>query len=761
MRLLKILIGLGLTGALLACGGGGGNASSAGTGTSTGTSTGTTVAAIDLSSAALQVSPTAGSSVLISAVAKDANNNALAGKSIAWVASAGTLGSIQTATGADNGLATAQLSAVGVAVGKTITVTVTSEGKSASTIVTVTNGGVAATAATVGVTVVNVSGAAVNSISIGGGFSARAVVKDENGNLVPNKLVSFSLSGSAIATLSSTTALTDASGIALVSLAPAAINSLGAATVSASATFGSSTPTGQSDFAVSPSSLSLSAITVGSSSLASGGNTSVQASAIVAGASPGGVSVNVSFSASCGRINGSGTSVSVTTNGSGVASAVYSAVAPDGTLCSGPVTISAASAGASPTSTVINVAVPVANAITFVSANPAQIFVAGTGALEQSLVKFKVLSGATSLPNVSVQFSLTINPGGVGLSATGLTAPVTATSDSNGEVSVSIFSGTIPGPVRVRAALGSNAAVFAESQNLTVASGPPSQRFMSVSVSTFNIEGWLIDGTSTTITARLADRQGNPVDDGTVVNFTSEGGQVATSCATARVNGISLCSVDFISQNFRPGDGRVSVLAFTTGTKDYIDGDGNNSYNAAFDTLVPIGDAYRDDNENGVFDTGEFVITRGGTASCASAGGAGGGYPSRLNTCDSNLATTVRQQVVLMLSSSTAAITLTTPVTAAGFDFNLASIDHPLLPLPAGTSVSGEVIDQTSSNGLSCSVGKVFGSKIPSIAPTSNVNASAATSHSISLKDCAKGDIVSIVVKVPSGLETSFTYTIP
>ena len=756
MRFLKILFGMALSGALLACGGGGGNASAPGTSTTGGAA----VASVDVSAASAQLGTAVGDTVLITATVKDANNNAMANQAVAFTASSGNLTSVQTVTGGDFGGATAVLSAGADKSNRVITVTVTSGGKVGTTTVAVTDtGGVGGAVPTATVSIVNIAGADVTSISVGGGFSAKAVVKDSAGTAVANRLVTFTLNGASIATLTPDTALTDGTGVAKVALSPASINSLGAATLSASALVGTTQVSGQKDFAVSPTNLALGTVTVGSLNLPSGGNTAIAVTALIGGApSVGGLPVNVTFSASCGRINGGGTSFSTTTSGNGVASAVYTAVAADGSLCFGPVTITAASAGATPSTAVINVAAPVANAMTFVSATPAQIFVAGSGALEQSIVRFKVLSGATPLANVAVRFSLQVNPGGVGLGASGSVIDVLGTTDASGDATVSLFSGTIPGPVRVRATLVADAAVFAESQNLTVASGPPSQRFMSLSVQTFNIEGWAFDGSSTKLTVRLADRQGNAVEDGTVVNFTAEGGQVAPSCATARLNGISSCSVDFISQNPRPAGGRVSVLAYASGTKDYVDVNGNNRYDAGADTLIPIGDAYRDDDENGAYDSasGEFVIPRGGSTACA---GVGWTFPSRANTCDASLATTVRQQAVLFYSSTVPAITTTLSLSLV--QFKLASLDNPLLPLPAGTTVNVEAGDTTPANLVNCTVVKTFGTTIPNIAPPQNLAQSSATSHSATLKDCASGDFVLVTVKVPSGLETTFQYTLP
>lgn len=604
--------------------------------------------------------------------------------------------------------------------------------------------------------VVNQAGASVSSVSAGGGFRARAVVVDAAGAPVTSKLVTFSLDGATLATISPATALTSALGIAEVAIAPASISSVGAASVSAIADIAGTPATGKVDFSVAATSLSLSTITAGSTSLPSGGNTSLEIIALVAGAPSTGVPVNIAYSASCGRINGFTTagSVSVTTNGSGAAPAVYTAVAPDGSLCSGAVSISASSAGATPQSITITVAAATANAITFVSALPAQIFVSGSGAVDQSIVRFRVLSSAgTALANVAVQFSIVTNPGGVGLGAANSTLPVSSTTDSSGQATVAVFSGTIPGPVKVKGFLSSDVSVFAESQNLTVASGPPSQRFMSLAVETFNIEGWVRDGTSTQLTVRLADRQGNAVVDGTVVNFTAEGGQVASNCATSRVNGISQCSVTFITQNPRPVGGRASVLAYTEGTKDYIDVNGNNRYDAGIDTLIAIGDAFRDDNENNAYESvrGEFLLPRGGNSACA---GSGEPFPSVINTCDASLQTTVRQQTVILFSSTQPDIEIVSSSLSA-IKFRLRSLDNILLPMPAGTIVSATATDTNSLDGLTCAVSRAPNSPIPNVAPSTSPATDLFTEHSVTLKDCRAGDIVSIDVTVPSGLKTS------
>ena len=615
-----------------------------------------------------------------------------------------------------------------------------------------------ASALAISVVLVNASGQAVTSITGGGGYLARATVKDTSGAAIINRVVTFSIDNTAIASLPETTALTDSSGVAVVPVSVVSFTASGAGTLTAKAevTISGSTVagTGSVDFAVAAAGLTLSPIAVITPNLPSGGNTGLSVTALVNDAPLTGTPVNVAFSVSCGRINGSDASaggVSVTTNGSGVATATYTSVNTDGSLCSGDVNLSAAGAGAQTRSTKIVVAAPVANAVAFVSAAPSQIFVAGSGAAEQAVATFKVFAASgTPLPGVNVAFSIQENPGGVGLNASGATSNVTATTDQSGQASVSVFSGTIPGPVKVRAALVSAPSVFAESQNLTIASGPPSQRFMSLSVSSFNIEGWNVDGTPTRLTVRIADRQGNAVADGTVVNFTAEGGQVANSCATATVNKISSCSVDFVTQNPRPQGGRASVMAYLAGTKDYDDINANNIFDSG-DVLKQLGDAYRDDNENNTFDVGEFVVARGGSIACP---GVGGAFASRDNTCNQGLSTTVRQTAVILFASTSPAIADLSASTGS-VSFSLGSIDNPLLPMPAGTTIAATPLAE------GCTVGDIGGSPVVNVSPTPGLpNEDLTTNVAIALKGCAAGQRVNVKVTSPGGLVTSFPVTL-
>ena len=597
------------------------------------------------------------------------------------------------------------------------------------------------------------AGNVVSSIGFSG-YKAVAVVKDATGAVVAGRAVTFSLS-STNATLTSATALSGSDGVASVGISSAAGSTQGAATLTAAATVAGTSLTATQDFAFSGAAYSLSAIT-GSTTLTSGGNTPLSVTASIGTSLAGSIPVPVTYTANCGSINGIFGSVTVNTDGSSIASANYSTFKLDGSSCSGAVVINAATTGgviATPLS--IAVSAPVASSVNYVSATLNNISVQGSGAPTDSILTFKVLdaNGAAST-NTPVTFTLPTAPPGVVL-----TAPTPSATDNTGLVTVKVSAGTIPGALKVRAAITSTitvglpTGVYSESQNLTVASGPPAQERLSVSVSAFNIEGQNMDGSGTTITARLADRQGNAVQDGTIVNFTTSGGQVASSCATAKINGISQCSVVWQSQNPRPSNGRVAVLAYAVGNKTYTDNNLNNTFDAG-DTLFDIGNPYRDDNENGAYNPGVdgFVVPLGGSGTCT---GTGEPAPGVANTCNGSLATFVRSQVILLNASSVPEKlllggNLDMTNSPSEFSFTLRSRDNRLLPMPVGTTVTATSITDPSA----CKVNSVALTSIGNVGPgivTNGVYPDLATLDTVSLSGCSSGQKIQIKVTAPSG----------
>jgi hypothetical protein len=232
--------------------------------------------------------------------------------------------------------------------------------------------------------------------------------------------------------------------------------------------------------------------------------------------------------------------------------------------------------------------------------------------------------------NQDVSFALNTNVGGIQL------IPATATTNNEGIVQTVINSGTVATSVRVRATIdGTSPAISSQSSLLVVSTGIPDQDSFSLSASIHNPEGWNVDGTEVTVTARLADAFNNPVPNGTAVTFTTEGGSIEPSCVTQ--NG--MCTVTWRSQYPRPeghvlGDannpthppelqntmgqkygGRVTVLATAIGEESFPDLNGNGRFDAsekaAFDGTDISGDnydlkeAFVDHNEDGLYNPTE------------------------------------------------------------------------------------------------------------------------------------------------------------
>ncbi len=237
------------------------------------------------------------------------------------------------------------------------------------------------------------------------------------------------------------------------------------------------------------------------------------------------------------------------------------------------------SAGSS--SQTISVPVAAANigSIQFVSSNLSGSSIVlkgsgGQGRSESAQLTFRVVDNHNNgLPGVDVDFAATTTTGGLSVT------PARATTDASGNVSTMVSSGTIPTPVRVTAtATRNNVTVSGLSDALTVSTGLPIQKSMSMSVDKYNIEGGEVDGMIANITVRLADQYGNPVSNGTAINFVTEGGAVGSAAQGACTTVDGACSVPLVSQNFRPLNGRVTVLAYAQGIEDFVDENGDGQY---------------------------------------------------------------------------------------------------------------------------------------------------------------------------------------
>jgi hypothetical protein len=438
----------------------------------------------------------------------------------------------------------------------------------------------------------------------------KIVLKDGANSAVPYTRVTVTLdSTAAVIVPVSGTQLTDASGIVLMRIAPASVNSSGTVRATVDATVDATVLTQTYDFQITAGTVSLSAVSVSPLSVQKGQSVNVYVDVAVNGVPATSNSVAVNFNSSCGTVAPTSSLVDAT----GRASAVVQ------TTSTGSCTVDASVNGVNSLPTAFTVTAPPITGIQFVSATPNLIYQAGSAGVNTSIVTFKVIdSVAAGVQGVSVNASLTNTDGGINFCG----SPTSGSSSSDGTVSFSICAGTLPATVQVRAELADTPAIFTSSNILTVQTGFPTQRFFDISASTLNyyVGGYFtskVNGNAVTISVFAADRQGNPVPDGTKIVFVAEGGQINSSGQSSCLLTNGRCSVDLIGQDYRPmgssalgGDprpGRVTVLAYADGEESFIDKpDANGDYNNRYDLdkgelFEDLGSPYIDKDESGTF----------------------------------------------------------------------------------------------------------------------------------------------------------------
>jgi hypothetical protein len=424
--------------------------------------------------------------------------------------------------------------------------------------------------------ITDAAGGAVTMLSGGQSATIKAAVSSATGTAAAGAIVKFTASDPALVefTPSSGSALTDASGVAVITVRPASVTAAGALSIVATAVIDTKTATASTNIAVGAAPL-----TVGALSFAPTPAAPLPAFSTL--------SLNVPVTSGGQPVaTVSGLSLTSLCQGDGMATLVPGAVTNGVQLvtytnngCLRGRDVITASVGTSVQSIGVDVSAANIGSVRFVGSSVADssIVLKGSGGLgrsESAQLTFKVVDQHNNgLAGVDVKFTATTTTGGLAVT------PAVATTDAGGNVSTMVSSGTIPTPVRVTAEATRNGVTISGlSDTLTISTGLPIQRSMSMSADNYNIEGMDYDGVVSNITVRMADQYGNPVSDGTAINFVAEGGAVGSSAqgACTTVNGG--CTVPLTSQEFRPKDGRVTVLAFAQGIPDFKDDNGDGQY---------------------------------------------------------------------------------------------------------------------------------------------------------------------------------------
>jgi hypothetical protein len=295
-------------------------------------------------------------------------------------------------------------------------------------------------------------------------------------------------------------------------------------------------------------------------------------------------------------------------------------------------------------------------AIAFVSNSDAALSFSGiaNSVLSSSgLVTFIVTDTfGNPIEGTDVTFALSSQSAGATASLSALSAKTNAT----GEVATIVNAGTTHGLLSVVATTvitpdlsKPTETIIKETSSLplSVSTGIAVQSKFSLSATSFNPNAYTLDGSTVSITARLADRFGNFVPAGTVVNFTTESGGIPSSCITSDRGE---CSVDWGSLGTRPGGflvgdagtrnseylpvapitnpiafaleagvkGFTTITAYAIGEAGYTENNSNGVFDIG-ETFEAYPETFRDDNHNGIFDAGEekFEFQSDGSYSAA------------------------------------------------------------------------------------------------------------------------------------------------
>ena len=604
------------------------------------------------------------------------------------------------------------------------------------------------------------------------GATAKATVTDAQGNGVSGALVTFNGEGVKFGTTNGAV-LTNAEGVATTSVVPLSPNDTGSYSLSATAKYEDMTDTtAEYNYSLQAVDISLINLKTGETVLESGASTVVtlQTKDISTGKFQNDVTVN--FSATCGSFD----PASVVSSNQGNVTATYKAIDSNGNLCEDKQTITAVTANntSSSQSVEVNIKAIKASNIIYTTSESVILGAKDSGSSSSGQIEFTVYSNGVPAANQEVILDLIKSPVDFNFISLGNRDSDTLYSDSSGKVTVNLYPGNIPGPVEIQATLKADETISASAKNIAVATGRPTQKGITLALEKNVLADNAIDTSG--VSVYLTDRQGNFVPDGTVVSFVAEGGTITPNCATVGGN----CSVTFTSQNPRPANGRVSVIAYVEGDKAYSDLNGDNVYTAGIDSLLDnIGNFFRDDNEDLKYNPGEFVYKRGALpqdakqASCAASTLSQPNLPnfvlenmSTPTVCDNALATVLRKQIIMGFANDTPTF-YNYKIIPGAVSFEMYGNNVRTVSMPSGTALSLTAKDNTE-NDVSCepeiSSGNITVPKLVNlnrVDGTTNQNFFEGSNdilYTVSTSGCASGDSIKLSVTTPA--PTSKTTTV-
>jgi len=198
----------------------------------------------------------------------------------------------------------------------------------------------------------------------------------------------------------------------------------------------------------------------------------------------------------------------------------------------------------------------------YLASDSINLVVKQTGGIESALLYATGydINGNPVPEGLTINFIITDGPGGGEHLGTVGYGPYQAVTNSQGTAMASIHSGTVSGTIRIRAYADT---VLSNATQVMVSAGPPAQ--IVVGSEYCNIDYWDDVCDEVKICAVVSDIYLNPVNDSTVVYFTTDEGTMKShEERTKDMEGMA-CTKWIAGTNVPTADGRVLIIAETAG----------------------------------------------------------------------------------------------------------------------------------------------------------------------------------------------------
>ncbi len=198
----------------------------------------------------------------------------------------------------------------------------------------------------------------------------------------------------------------------------------------------------------------------------------------------------------------------------------------------------------------------------YLTSDSMQLSVKTTGGVESGILRATCydISGNRVPEGIPVSFIIVDGPGGGEHLGNVGYGPLNAVTNSQGEAQASIHSGTVSGTVNIRAISDT---ILSNATQVLISAGPPA--YIVIGAEVCNVPFWTKVGDENKILAVVSDIYLNPVNDSTVVYFsTDEGTMKSHELRTQDHEGIAT-TVWFAGNNVPTADGIVEIYAETAG----------------------------------------------------------------------------------------------------------------------------------------------------------------------------------------------------